>query len=230
MKWEDVIMIIEEGKYYVLQTTEPGWEHEKYIMKIQPRPNVLPEQIYRTETLGLHNGQMWVNDWAENYIQREATPEEIELFLFERNKYGVKLPGIGEMVTGMKLETLDDTFTALQKIVGREGQAEPEKPILVKLFEGKDLGTMEELDWQQLSEKLGGQVVTIDPSQTETTSINPLDPDGENKTTLITVAAMVGPFGEVKSYEEVSKHLEITYDEWKNAADKIEEFRRILKI
>ncbi|MGV2886198.1 hypothetical protein [Paenibacillus taichungensis] len=226
-------MIIEEGKYYVLQTTEPGWEHEKYIMKIQPRPNVLPEQIYRTETLGLHNGQMWVNDWAESYIQREATPEEIDLFLLERNKYGIKLPGIGEMVTGMKLETLDDTVTAIKKIVGREGQTEnPETPISVKLFEGKDLGNLEELDWQQLSEKLEGRVVTIDLSQTETTSINPLDPDGENKTdpSLITVAAMVGPFGEVKSYEEVSKQLDITYDEWKNAADKIEEFRRILKI
>lgn len=111
-------MIIEEGKYYVLQTTELGSEHEKYIMKVQERPHALPKQIHRTETLGLHNGQMWENDWVEGYIQREATVDEINLFLSERNKHGVKLPGLGEMVSGVKLETLDETVAALRKVIG----------------------------------------------------------------------------------------------------------------
>lgn len=109
-------MIIEEGNYYFLQTKEEGWEHEKYIMRILPRPDTLPVQLYRTETLGLHNGQMWENDWYEENIQREATQEEIETFLTERNKYESRLPGIGEMVTGMKLETFEDSIKALKKI------------------------------------------------------------------------------------------------------------------
>jgi hypothetical protein len=92
-------MKIETGRYYVLQSTEEA-QNEKYIMLVLPRPDYLPEQLYRTETLGIHNMTMWQNDWLEEYFHREADPTEVETFVSERNKHGERLQGIGELVTG----------------------------------------------------------------------------------------------------------------------------------
>jgi hypothetical protein len=102
-------MKIETGKYYVLQSTEEGHEHEKYIMLVLPKTYSLPEHIYRTETLAIHNMKMWENDWIESYFHREASPAEIEFFVSERAKFGVDLQGVGEMVTGgFKIEKIED--------------------------------------------------------------------------------------------------------------------------
>lgn len=102
-------MKIEVGRYYTLNTTEEGFEHEKYVMLVLPRSDSLPEQQHRTETLGLHNLTMWQNDWLEEYFQREANQEEVDLFQTERLKYDDKLQGIGEMVSGgFKIDKIED--------------------------------------------------------------------------------------------------------------------------
>lgn len=109
-------MIIEVGQYYANDNKDDG-ANETCIMLIVPRRPFLPEQLYATETLAIHsNMRMWNNDWLEQYIQRQATPEEIALFISERKKYGDTLPGFGEMLTGRKLETFADTISAITDI------------------------------------------------------------------------------------------------------------------
>ncbi|RRJ54842.1 hypothetical protein EHV15_35300 [Paenibacillus oralis] len=110
-----------------------------------------------------------------------------------------------------------------------EGQIDKyETPTLTEVLDGEDLLNMEERDWQQLIEKLGGEIVHIDLSQTGFHFINPLDPDGETKSKL-TPADIISPWGTIKPYDEVSHYIDISYEEWKHASDKIEEFRKVLE-
>ena len=88
---------IEEGKYYA-----NDGEDTTTIMLVIPRKAWTPPTLYRTESLAVQGMQMWQNDWLREYFDREATQEEIEVFEHERMKYGESLPGIGEMVVGMK--------------------------------------------------------------------------------------------------------------------------------
>lgn len=112
-----MMTMIEEELYYVMKSSEDGWD-EKYIMHVLPQPYTLPEQIIRTETLAIHsNMRMWQNDWVKEYFRREATPDEVALCQCERAKYGNKLQDVGEMVTGSKLETIEDSILALEKLV-----------------------------------------------------------------------------------------------------------------
>ena len=109
--------MIEKGLFYVMESSEEGWD-EKYIMHVLPQPDYLPEQIIRTETLAIHaDMRMWQNDWVKEYFRREATPDEVALFQSERAKYGNKLQGISEMITGSKLVTIEDSFVVLEKLV-----------------------------------------------------------------------------------------------------------------
>lgn len=101
-------MQIETRRYYVIQSTEEA-QGDKYIILVLPRPDYLPEQLHRTETLGIHNMTMWQNDWLEEYFHREADSVEVELFVAERKKYGERLQGIGELVSGgFKIDSIED--------------------------------------------------------------------------------------------------------------------------
>lgn len=109
-----------------------------------------------------------------------------------------------------------------------EGQVDHyETPSLAEVLEGDDLD--QERVLQEFIEKYGAEVVRIDLSNTEPTFFNPLYPDGE-PTNKLTVDNLIGPWGEVRPYEEVSQDVNITYEEWKYAADKIDEFRKVLNI
>lgn len=95
-------LLIQQGQYYVRDTLES----EKYIMLVLPRPETLPDSMYRTETMGIHReNQMWVFDWLVEYFDRAATEDEINLFKEQRTKYGDALPSYGEaVVVSIKLK------------------------------------------------------------------------------------------------------------------------------
>lgn len=103
-----------------------------------------------------------------------------------------------------------------------EGKVENiEFPSMAEVLEGEDIITIEERVWW----KSNDNSIQIDITNTEI--FNPLDSLDGNKA-RITVFDMLGPFGSIKPFEEVSQNLDITYDEWKSAADKIEAIQQVL--
>lgn len=116
-------LMIEEGKYYVLEVldapegvlhivkTDIGWD-QKYIIHVLPKPNFLPANIFRTETLACHaNLRIMQIDWLDYFLSTEATPEEAAFFESKRFEYKDKM----ENFERMKVETVEDYFNLLKK-------------------------------------------------------------------------------------------------------------------
>lgn len=93
-------MEIKVGKYYALERTEEG-STEVNIIKILPnKPHTL-DVFVCTETLYIRDGQvcdLYTNDWVKDFIQREATEDEITLFNKTREKMS-DLKSYGELVS-----------------------------------------------------------------------------------------------------------------------------------
>ncbi|MFU8710608.1 hypothetical protein [Bacillus velezensis] len=93
-------MEIKVGQYYALESTEEG-STEINIIKILPnKPNML-DVFVCTETLYIKDGQvcdLYTNDWVKDFIQREATENEIALFNKIREKMS-NLKSYGELVS-----------------------------------------------------------------------------------------------------------------------------------
>ncbi|WP_332274815.1 hypothetical protein [Bacillus velezensis] len=92
-------MEIKVGQYHALESTEEG-STEVNIIKILPnKPNML-DVFVCTETLYIKDGQvcdLYTNDWVKDFIQREATEDEITLFNKTREKMS-DLKSYGELV------------------------------------------------------------------------------------------------------------------------------------
>lgn len=107
-------MLVTEGKYFVRECKEDGFD-EKYIMLILPKNQWNAETVFRTETLAVHNMDLWQNDWHLDFIDREATEEEITLIKSERSKYE-ELMGLGEKLVGKKLSTVDESLKTTSQL------------------------------------------------------------------------------------------------------------------
>jgi hypothetical protein len=99
---------------------------------------------------------------------------------------------------------------------GEPTMAEASEPVVV----------IEPQNWEEMIEKLGlkGEIITIDP--TKSSSFNPLDPDGSGNLRL-TIRDMIGPWGDIKPYEEVIKTVNVPYETWENAANFLKELKQL---
>lgn len=92
-------MEIKEGQYYALESTEEGSTEVNIIKTLPNKPNML-DVFVCTETLYIRDGQvfdLYTNDWVKDFIQREATKSEIQLFKNTREKMS-DLKSYGELV------------------------------------------------------------------------------------------------------------------------------------
>ncbi|AQS42433.1 hypothetical protein LSG23_20405 (plasmid) [Bacillus velezensis] len=93
-------MEIKVGKYYALESPEEGSTEVNIIKTLPNKPNML-DVFVCTETLYIRDGQvcdLYTNDWVKDFIQREATEDEITLFNKTREKMS-DLKSYGELVS-----------------------------------------------------------------------------------------------------------------------------------
>ncbi|NUJ16831.1 hypothetical protein FKN04_09520 [Bacillus glycinifermentans] len=92
---------IEVGRYYANDRVDIDGKHEKNIIKVIPSKPHMPDSMVRTQTLWVKDSQpqnLFINDWVEDLIQREATEEEIKLFRKTRDQLN-DLKSYGEIVS-----------------------------------------------------------------------------------------------------------------------------------
>lgn len=98
-----------------------------------------------------------------------------------------------------------------------------------KVLMDEQVVVLEPLDWEKINQILSekGEVIKIEPSNS--ISFNPLDPEpNEGGNYQLTISDLIGPWGEIKSYEEVTKNIDVPYDVWENAANFLKEINRLI--
>lgn len=110
-------MEIKVGHYYVNEHVKENTSEKNIIHVINPKSNT-PAGIYSTETMWIQDDAVrdfYQNEWTDQFLKREATPEEVEKFKQARVLLPEKLKGYGESVTGFKVDSLTKIYNFLSE-------------------------------------------------------------------------------------------------------------------